>query len=350
MVSRGRTGPVVSRAVVSEELVGASVEGESSDELFVVDASMVRLVEAARRVARAPVNVLVLGETGVGKEVIATALHRWSGRTGPLVFVNCASLPAPLVESELFGYERGAFTGAIQMKRGLFEVASEGTLVLDEVGELPRPLQAVLLRAIETREIQRIGGVRTLPCNTRIVAATHRDLEAEVAEDVFRQDLYFRLSGVTLSVPPLRARPADIVALAQRFLFESCQRCGLGQKRFSDAALARLSDHAWPGNVRELKNVVERTALFVDDATIDAESVLLPVPRSPDSTFRDRAACAWSRKEGDTSAVDEAQSIAATLLACGGNQRRAAEQLGLSRRTLVRKIARLGLPRPRSEH
>jgi transcriptional regulator with PAS, ATPase and Fis domain len=293
------------------------------------------LEETARRAASANINVLILGETGVGKEVLAQKIHGWSPRAErPLVCINCAGLCETLVESELFGHERGAFTGALHAKPGLLETADGGTVFFDEVGELPLGMQAKLLRVIETRQVLRVGSLVPRPIDVRFLAATNRDLDAEVAQGRFRSDLRFRLDGLRLTVPPLRDRVPEILGLAQLFLDEFCRREGRPVPALTDPAAACLRRHAWPGNVRELRNVIERAAVICSDERIFPEDLQLPPPPAlaalalpPDASERDR--------------------ILAALAACAGNQTRAAELLGMARRTFVSRLDELALPRPR---
>ncbi len=221
-------------------------------------------------VARSTVNVVITGETGTGKEVLSASLHRLSGRAGPMLAVNCAALSPALLESELFGHERGAFTGAVAGKAGLLEAAAGGTVLFDEIGELPLELQAKLLRAIETREVLRVGAVRPAPIDVRFLAATHRDLAAASAAGAFRRDLFYRLAGITLSVAPLRERRTRITALAARFAREATGRAD----SLTPEACARLASHDWPGNVRELKNVIERATLLAEGGPLRAEHLL----------------------------------------------------------------------------
>jgi DNA-binding NtrC family response regulator len=221
-------------------------------------------------VAPSAINVLILGETGVGKDIVAQALHARSGRRGPLVRVNCAALSASLLESELFGHERGAFTGAHSAKPGLLEVAAGGSAFLDEVGEMPLALQSTLLHAIETREVQRVGSVTPRAVDVRFIAATNRPLEADAASGRFRADLYDRLAGFTIAVPPLRERREDILPLAEAMLARLSARAGLpSPPQLNEEAERRLVAHAWPGNVRELRNVIERALLLANGRTID---------------------------------------------------------------------------------
>jgi two-component system response regulator AtoC len=284
-------------------------------------------------VAQARLNVTIQGETGAGKEVLAATLHRLSGRRGPLLAINCAALTESLLESQLFGHERGAFTGAVQTKPGLLAAASAGTLLLDEVGEMPAALQAKVLRAIETHTILPVGGVQPVPIDVRFLAATHRDLLADVEAGRFRRDLYYRLTGFTLFVPPLRERRDQIVRLALTLVTAAAARAGTPAPALTPAALERLERHDWPGNVRQLRNVLERSMALAQGSTIDAGQLLFDppaadAPRSP--------------------AGDERARILEALDACAGNQTRAARRLGISRTTLLSKLALHGIRRPRN--
>lgn len=304
--------------------------------------------------AQTMVNVLVVGETGVGKEVLSNALHRLSSRTGPLVCINCAALSPQLLESELFGHERGAFTGAATTKPGLLEAATGGTVLFDEIGEMPLELQAKLLRAIETREVLRVGAVRPVTLDIRVLAATNRDLLTAVADGAFRRDLYYRLAGITLNIPPLRERSQQIEQLANRFARAAGRSDAIGS-----TAMARLRGHAWLGNVRELKNVIERAVLLAAGGPIEAEHVLLDQAQPGLATPARLAATAGPVAGPVAGAPDAAtfglspeqladrRHIVAALDACNGNQTRAAQQLGISRATLVNKLSIYRVPRPR---
>ena len=238
-------------------------------------ASLARLREAIARVAPIPSPVLVLGESGSGKELVARDLHRFGPHpNGAFVAINCAALPESLVESELFGHERGAFTGAVAARKGAFESADRGTLFLDELGELPLPAQAKLLRVLEDRTVTRLGGTKSATVDVRVVAATNRDLEAEIAAGRFREDVYFRLNVHVLRVPPLRERLSDVPALADLFLTGTCARFGIRKKKIAPEALDLLMGYEWRrNNVRELRNVVERMIISAEGETITADDV-----------------------------------------------------------------------------
>jgi two-component system response regulator HydG len=230
---------------------------------------MQRLVGMVRKAAATDATVFVRGESGTGKELVARMLHQLSPRKdGPFVVVHCAALAETLLESELFGHERGAFTGAVKRKLGRFELADGGTLFLDEIGEIPQSVQTKLLRVLQEREIQRVGGEETLKVDVRVVSATHRDLQAEVKAGRFREDLYYRLHIVPLQLPPLRERPEDIAALARYFVAKHAPRVNKRVKGLDDSALRALARYAWPGNVRELENVIEQSLVFAEGETL----------------------------------------------------------------------------------
>ena len=318
----------------------------------VVDAAMRELYRVARRVASHAAPVLILGETGTGKELVARYTHA-SGtrRDKPFRAINCGAIPANLVESVLFGHERGAFTGANDMRKGVFEDADGGTLFLDEVGELPWAAQAALLRVLETKQLTRVGGTRHIDIDVRIVSATHCDLEAMVAGKSFRADLFHRLNLITLHVPPLRERPDEIDVLAQRFLRSPDIAAHTRASNLSSAALASLRAYAWPGNVRELRNVIERAALLCDGATLDCadlpERVRTSTRATPELQSEDPEAA-----PGRFAALVrsyEVQLIRDALQTAGGNQTKAAELLGMPLRTLVYKIRSYRLRRGADE-
>ncbi|MDQ7007303.1 MAG: sigma-54 dependent transcriptional regulator [Acidobacteriota bacterium] len=309
-------------------------------------AAMRKLQETLDRVARLRTTVLIRGESGVGKELVSRSLHFRSPRAqAPFVAINCAALPPHLIETELFGHERGAFTGAVSRRAGKFELAHSGTLFLDEIGETDVATQAKLLRVIETQEFMRVGGSRTLRVDVRLVAATNADLERMVREGRFREDLYYRLKVVTLEVPPLRQRREDIPELVTTTLEELCRTNHLRLRRITDKALDTLRRYPWPGNVRELINTLEAVVVSTAAETIDVEHLPAAIRGglSPAVPLRDMA--------GRSLRDIEAEAIRATLSATGGSRTRAAEMLGISVRTLRRRIRELGLqqlmpPRP----
>jgi DNA-binding NtrC family response regulator len=321
-----------------------------------------RLVDS---VAQSTITVIVRGETGVGKEVVGEEIHKRSARgQAALVKLNCAALPEHLLEGELFGYERGAFTGATQAKAGLIEAADGGTLLLDEVGELPLATQAKLLRVVESREVMRLGSLRPKSIDVRFVAATHRDLEDMVARGGFREDLYYRLNGVSLFVPPLRERIEEIPRLASEFVTRFCKESKRPTLPLSDPALSLLKTYSWPGNVRELRNVIERSVVFCRSLAIAPEHLGLPLdrtsrppptyppPSSPPSQPPPSAALAGTMAFGSGSLSDEMEAlererILKALADCGGNQTQAADILGISRRTLLRRLDEYAVRRPR---
>jgi two-component system response regulator HydG len=306
-------------------------------------APMARLFETLARVAATPATVLVVGESGTGKELVARALHRESPRRErPFVAVNCAAIPESLLESELFGHERGAFTGALARKIGRFERAHAGTLFLDEIGDMSLVLQAKILRALEEREVERVGGDAVVPVDVRVVAATHRDLRARIADGQFREDLYYRLAVVTLELPPLRDRGEDVEALALHFAAQFARRYARPIEGIAEDALGRLREHAWPGNVRELRNVMDRAVVLASGPVIRAEDLLLG-DRSPSAAPTSDAG--WGGYPPTLSLQDvEARHIARVLRHTGGHMGEAAELLGVHRNTLTRKVRAAGLP------
>ena len=308
----------------------------------VLDPAMRRVYSLVDRIADTAMTVLILGETGVGKELVAEAIHRRSSRRDqPLIKLNCAALPETLLESELFGYERGAFTGAERRKVGFFEAASGGTLFLDEIGEMPLSLQAKLLRVLERKVITRVGGTAEVATDTRLIAATHRDLDAEVRAGRFRQDLMFRIGGFTLAVPALRDRAAEILPLAEHFARATAEEQGRSPPQLSDAARDAIAAYAWPGNVRELRNAIERALVLCGDVIELAD---LP-EKLRDAGQRVRPVAPASDMRGHLAEVERA-AIVAALDAEDQNQTRAARRLGLSRRALIYKMEKYGLKPP----
>ena len=320
-------------------------DAEPSHPLVVEDPTPERVSDLVREIAASPVNVLIQGETGVGKEVLASTLHALSGRTGPLVRINCAALSETLLESELFGHHKGAFTGAIATRAGLLEAAEDGTVFLDEIGELPLGIQAKLLRAVEAREVLRLGSTKPISISVRFVAATNRELAEEVAAGRFRRDLYFRLDGVTLRISPLRERVELISPLALRFLAAARPK---RPAHATPALLAALTAYDWPGNVRELKAVIERAVLLAGSGDV-GPSHLAFAPRSQPLTETPVVNNSYAEELGFLSAPQrmDRDRILDALDNSAGNQTRAAKLLEISRTTLVNKLALYRIPRPR---
>ncbi len=363
---RSRRAPVaVGDAIVIGGVVAVVRRAPSAspqatiDSVIVHDPSMKALYAQAGRAAQAMLPVLILGETGVGKDVLARAIHRASPRAkGPFLALNCAALSENLLEGELFGHEKGSFTGATAAKAGLIEAAEGGTLFLDEAGELPLSTQVKLLRVLEQREVMRVGGRSPRTVDVRFVAATNRDLEAASQRGAFREDLYFRLNGISLTVPPLRERRGDIGALAPQLLAAASRQMDRAHPpTLSPAALAVMEAYPWPGNVRELRHALERALVVAEGSVILPEhlppkvlasarspvSVVTPLPRAAEPAApmdpRERGLMEWK-------AADR-QRILDALTQCDGNQTRAAELLGVSRRTLLYRIEEYGIGRPR---
>ena len=307
--------------------------------------SFAAALDDARKVAPTDTTVLLSGETGTGKEVLARAIHHASARAdGPFVALNCAALPETLVESELFGHERGAFTGADRLKRGRFELAAGGTLFLDEIGELPLAVQAKLLRVLQERQYERVGGTTTLDTDIRLLAATNRDLNRAVAESRFREDLYYRLAVFPVHLPALRERGEDVLLLAEHFVRQLGAKLGQPAPGLCDAARHRLLAHAWPGNIRELQNALERALILADGAPISAEQLGIVPLVSPSATSG--AAPIEETEPGTepgTLAHQERHMIGDALRRANGNKSRAAAMLGLSRFQLLRRLHRYGL-------
>lgn len=312
-----------------ERLRGA--QPRQSYDLVAVDRRMAGILERLKRIASSDATVLIQGESGSGKEVVARELHRMRhGLGAPFVAINCAALPEHLLESELFGHEKGAFTGAGDRKIGLIEAASGGTLFLDEIGEMPLSLQPKLLRVLETREVVRLGSVRAIPVTASFIAATNRDLAAAVQAGSFRQDLYYRLSVVPITIPPLRERPADLDELIKRMLATFRIKVGKPGLSFSKEALNAMKAYDWPGNVRELRNTIERACILAESDVIEVSDLGLPI--------------APSSHEGEgLLAQVERETILKVLEECGGNRRQAATRLGISLRTLQYRLKEYGM-------
>lgn len=306
----------------------------------VVSPAMARVLATVETVAPTRSTVLLTGESGTGKEVIARMIHDRSGRTGYFVPVHCAALTATLLESELFGYEKGAFTGAAERRKGRFELADKGTIFLDEIGEIDAATQVKLLRVLESRSFERVGGSETIKVDVRLIAATNRDLRQMVAEGTFREDLFYRLSVVNLELPPLRERREEIPQLVQEFIHEFSEENNRPIAGISKEALAELTAMRWPGNIRELRNCIECMVVLAHGPRLEASDI--------PETVRREAAAQPSASHGDAASAEEGpvrleenelRLIEQALRDCNGNRTQAARQLGISRRTLHRKLA-----------
>jgi len=327
----------------AEQFVGQDTEtllGLPEPEVVGLSLAFRRVMEQAKKVARSGADVLIEAESGTGKEVVARTIHRHSARKkGPFVAVNCSAFPENLLESELFGHVRGAFTGAQANKVGKFELANGGTLLLDEIGDLPLPLQPKLLRALQEREIDRLGDTKPVPIDVRIVATTNKSLPQQVKSGAFRADLFYRLHVVPLTIPPLRERREDILPLAEHFLrkYEPMECRGLF--RMAPELAAQLQEYDWPGNVRELENVIRRELAFAVGTTLDGCGGLLG------ADLQEEKEEAGERcRAGLTLQEMEKRLLEATLEATGGNRTKAAALMGVSLRTVRNKIREFGLP------
>jgi len=350
---------VIAKAARAHDLERQNVHGVADGEKppFVGQSQAMRQIhEIIAKVADSPSTVLITGESGTGKELVAQALHVGSSRRDkPLIKVNCAAIPKDLVESELFGYEKGAFTGAVGSKPGRFELADGGTLFLDEIGEVPVEMQVKLLRALQESEFERVGGIKTIRVDVRLIAATNRDLKALIADGKFREDLYYRLAVVPFWLPPLRDRKEDIPLLVQHFIEKYDKRLGKKVERMEDAALHVLLGYSWPGNIRELENLMERSVLFADGSVILASSLpdslreRAPGTPVPIAALGPLGAIAAPSGASMKEIVRQAQAelerdlIGRALEETGGNVTRAAKRLQISRKSLQIKMKELGL-------
>ena len=313
----------------------------SRKNMVAVDNATLSVILMADKVAPMDSTVMLTGETGVGKEVFAEYIHQNSKRSDKaFIRINCGAIPANLIESELFGYERGAFTGADKNgKMGLFEVADHGTVFLDEIGELPLEMQVKLLRVLQEQEVERIGGVKPIKIDVRVIAATNRNLEEMAKQKKFREDLYYRLMVFPIEIPPLRERKKDVIPLAEMFLGRLNRKYGF-EKQFSDGAVRLMEDYSWPGNIRELKNIVERAVIINEAAEISASSLSIAVPTSP-------MRCAEqirSDVDGDINLKAAVEAVEKEYMERAyqkyGNVRDAAKSLGMTHATFVRKRQR----------
>lgn len=306
---------------------------KKKDSLIAESAPMKQILSDIGKIAKSSSSVFISGESGTGKEVIAAAIHAQSQRTSqPFIKVNCAAIPATLLESEFFGHEKGAFTGALQKKQGRFELAHQGTLLLDEISEIPLELQAKLLRAIQEMEFERVGGVHLVKVDVRLIATSNRSMREAIEQKLFREDLYYRLNVIPIQLPPLRERREDIIPLAEFFLFRLCEENQKPQKRLCLNAKKKLTEYSWPGNIRELANVIERSVIMNPSINLEAHEIYLdlacPVKESPLTAL----------PVGITLAELEKRLILQTLQQTGGNRTKTASILGISLRTLRNKL------------
>lgn len=307
---------------------------------IVADPSSLKLLELSRKVAKSEATVMVMGPSGSGKEVLSRYIHDQSPRSdAPFVAINCAAIPENMLEATLFGYEKGAFTGAIQACPGKFEQAQDGTLLLDEITEMDLALQAKLLRVLQEREVERLGGRKTVKLNVRVIATSNRDLKKAVDAGEFREDLYYRLNVFPIEWRPLSERPGDIVPLAEHLVQRHASSQGLGSIRLSAAARNKLSQCGWPGNVRELENVVQRALILCENNEIDASDLMIDEDISaPVEAVQEQAD---ENRLGSELRYQEHQIILDTLVSCNGKRKDVAEKLGISPRTLRYKLARM---------
>ncbi|HEX5108324.1 MAG TPA: sigma-54 dependent transcriptional regulator [Vicinamibacterales bacterium] len=347
---------MVQRAIAQRRMITENIllkeelaERRGAPRIVGEDPKLRQVSQQLHRAASTDATVLLEGESGTGKELFARALHALSPRAdGPFVAINCAAIPETLLETELFGHEKGAFTGAAMRKPGRFEVAHRGTLFLDEIGDLPLPLQAKILRALEEKQFERVGGTQTLRVDVRVVAATHRNLKVRVAERLFREDLYFRLSVFPIRIPPLRERTGDIVILARHFVDRFCRDLNKRLLALSPESIDALCAYSWPGNVRELQNCIERAAILCEEDTIHPRYLNLTTAVAPAVE-----ASPWERIDMSgtlndvvrrTTAEVERRKIGQAFKQAGASRMRAAEILGVNPKVLLQKLREHGLP------
>ncbi len=339
----------------NEELIAAVLEAitEEAQSLIFTSPAMTKVIGMADQIAPSDASIMITGESGTGKEVIARYIHKKSKRSGnTMISVNCAAIPENLLESELFGYEKGAFTGAVARRIGKFEEAEGGTILLDEISEMDMRLQAKLLRVLQEREVDRIGGSKPVKVNIRVLATSNRNMQEEVKKGTFREDLYFRLNVITMNMPALRERVEDVKPLAEYFVEKYSKANGISLRKISDAALAKLSKYHWPGNVRELENTMHRTILLATGNIIEPDAIMLQgmVEQQPEVVAVANTSGAMSKPaSGNTGGlvgrtVDsvEQELILDTLSYCLGNRTHAANILGISIRTLRNKLKLYG--------
>jgi nitrogen regulation protein NR(I) len=349
---------VIRKADKTHDRSRGAVHGDGKTRLIGESPQMQEIYRVIDKIADTPSTVLITGESGTGKELIATALHEGSSRRQkPLIKINCAAIPKDLMESELFGYERGAFTGAVTSKPGRFELADGGSLFLDEIGEIPSEMQVKLLRALQESEFERVGGIKTTRVDVRLIAATNRDLMQEIEAGRFRKDLYYRLAVVPITLPPLRERKSDIPMLVSHFIEKYNKKLNRAVAGLDDEALELLKAYAWPGNIRELENLMERVLLFADGPTLRAQDLPEPIrpgPSAPSAAATTATATpspevAAGAESGLKDLVRakraevERESIRLALQETGGNVTRAAKLLQISRKSLQIKMKEFGL-------
>ncbi len=312
---------------------------------------LLRVLDTARKVSRSDSSVLITGESGTGKELIAKAIHCNSPRrSGPMVVINCGAIPGELLESELFGHEKGAFTGAHRSRTGRFETADMGTIFLDEIGDMSPELQVKLLRALQEKRFEKVGGSQTIEVDIRVISATNKDLESAIEQGRFREDLYYRLNVIPIHILPLRERREDIMTLVDHFQMNQMARLkGFEQKEFSHEARQALVNYEWPGNIRELENMVERISVLVENKRVDLSDLPGRLNNSSGSPSLSSVACVFDRGMGFSEAVEQYQRalISHALNETGWVKARAAQMLKMNRTTLVEKIKKINLePEP----
>ncbi|MFC4769441.1 sigma-54 interaction domain-containing protein [Effusibacillus consociatus] len=308
------------------------------DQIVGLSPNMQEVKNLAQKVAKSDTTVLITGESGTGKELFAHAIHAASRREmGPFIRVNCAAIPDTLLESELFGYEEGAFTGAVRKgKKGKFELADHGTILLDEIGDMPLPLQAKLLRVLQEKEVERVGGIRPVSIDVRVIASTNRDLQQRIREGKFREDLFYRLNVVTLTIPPLRERPEDLPRLVDDLLEQLMESTGIIVKEIADDVWSVLHEYSWPGNIRELRNVLERAMHVMEGDCLKAKHLMI-------STSDNRTASSGVPTLKESLEAAERAAIVRALAETGGNKLEAAKLLGISKSGFYQKLDKYGL-------
>lgn len=347
-------GAVLEEIRASHSPVHSDMPLDARPRLVAQSADMMAVTLMVDKVAPSHATVLVTGESGTGKEVVARRIHELSGRSGPFVAINCGAIPENLLESELFGHERGAFTGAVSARAGRFEQANGGTFFLDEIGDMPPVMQVKLLRVLEERVIERVGGTKSIPVDVRLIAATHRDLPKRIADGKFREDLYYRLSVFPIDIAPLRERPEDVPGLVDEFVRRLCEQRSVSLQ-FSDAAMSLLSAYEWPGNVRELANLIERLVVTLPNGMVDAGDLPWPIAKVKNDLPEVVASSLQSTGiELPTGGINLKKHLAAierrmienALQQSNGVVQHAAGMLGIGRTTLVEKIRRYELNDP----